>query len=512
MKSRTILHLVIFLFALSPLRSAYSEPPVFPVPDHPLLEQFNASDSSPWLSGTTLTNPAHEALSLIESSALHGLEPEDYHYSVLHHLVDSGVSAQTDYFNDLLSDALLDLIHDFAVGRLDPAMVDPDWHIERDSVNPADILHKALIDGQLRNTVNQLLPDLRQYHQLTEALSRYRSFVARGGWHALSMSGLLKPGQSHPMIPALRERLTFEQVGNTDSDHVSSQFYDNDLVQRVKRFQQLRGLNQDGIIGPQTLSALNLSAEQMVDKIRINLERFRWLPNKLAKRYLLINLGSYQLIAMDNQDIALSMKVIVGKKTRSTPTFSSAMTHIVINPYWNVPLKLAKEDLLPKQQANPDYLYLHNFAIYQRGDDSGTEVDPYRVDWRSISPADFPFRLQQRPGRDNALGTLKFMFPNSWDIYLHDTPEKALFDKAQRNFSSGCIRVEQPMALAEFSLNGDVDHDSLAEKIASGQNQGVQLKQPLAVYAVYFTVWPQEGDVYFSDDPYKRDAKFLKYL
>jgi murein L,D-transpeptidase YcbB/YkuD len=252
--------------------------------------------------------------------------------------------------------------------------------------------------------------------------------------------------------------------------------------------------------------------EEMINKIRINLERFRWLPDDLGQRYLLINLGSYQLTAVEDGEIKLNMKVIVGRETRSTPSFSSTMSHIVINPYWNVPHRLARRDLLPKQQQDPDYFYLNEFNVFLRGDDSGTLIDPYRVNWAFINASDFPFRLQQRPGEFNALGRLKFMFPNPWNIYLHDTPDKALFDEEQRNFSSGCIRVEHPLELAEFTLNRFDARESWISRIATRRNLGEKLKGNVAVHAVYFTVWPYQGEVRYSPDHYKRDQALYKYL
>jgi murein L,D-transpeptidase YcbB/YkuD len=492
---------------------AYSQSDYRPLADHPQLSEFTAPGSSIWLDNQQLNHHGLDALSFIRSSALHGLNPDDYHLSPLQQLLESGLNDHASEFDALLTDGLLDLIHDMAIGRLDPALADPEWHIERDDIDPAAFLHQALLTPHLRSTLNQLIPKASQYHQMTEALSHYTSLKVRGDWPVVpALDGLLKPGQSHPMVPALRARLAIDNVTLTRPEFAGSELYDNVLVASVQQFQQQHGLKIDGIVGPETLAALNVTVEQVIDKIRINLERFRWLPDDLGERYLLINLGSYQLTAVEHGQIKLNMKVIVGRETRSTPSFSSAMSHIVINPYWNVPHRLARRDLLPKQQKDPDYFYLHEFNIYLRGDDSGTQIDPYRVNWDFISASDFPFRLQQRPGEFNALGRLKFMFPNPWNIYLHDTPDKALFDEAQRNFSSGCIRVEQPLELAEFTLNRFDAKESVISKIASGNNQGEKLKESLPVYAVYFTVWPYDNEIRFSPDPYKRDKRMLKYL
>ncbi len=514
MTARRGLLVIVTVMSLISSPLAYSLSDDLPIPDHPQLAVFTDNHDPIWLKGLQLSQQGREALSFISTVTQHGLEPEDYHLSLLQKLSAPDSTEEARYLDVLLTDALLDLIHDLAIGRLDPAQADPQWHIERDSVDPAAILQSALLSPHVRNTLNQLVPRSSQYHQMTEALSEYRRYVARGGWQPLpdNMPLLLKPGSEHGTVPALRQRLAIENAYLTRPEFDGSLRYDERLVQAVKAFQRKHGLKQDGIIGPNTLAALNVPAQDMVDKIRINLERFRWLPDDLGERYLLVNLGSYQLTAVENNHIKLNMRVIVGKETRSTPSFSSAMSHIVINPYWNVPHKLARRDLLPKQQADPDYFYLNEFNIFLRETGFENQVDPYLVNWDEVSARDFPFRLQQRPGVHNALGRLKFMFPNPWNIYLHDTPDKALFDEAQRNFSSGCIRVEQPLELAEFSLNRDDARDSVLSRIESGRNLGEKLDSPLPVYAVYFTVWPYDGEVFFSTDPYKRDKRMVKFL
>jgi murein L,D-transpeptidase YcbB/YkuD len=505
--------LIFFVVSLGSPLPAYSQSKLPLQTAHPQLHEFTRPDGFIWLNDGQLNHHGHEAISLIRSSALHGLEPDDYHLTALLQMVAQQPIDNADEFDALLSDGLLDLIHDMAIGRIAPASADPEWHIPRDDVDPASILHQALLTPYLRNSLNALLPASSHYHQMTQALSHYRALQARGGWPQITpISGLLKPGQSHPIVPELRARLAVENVSLNSSKLSDSNSYDDYLVNSVSRFQKQHGLNVDGIVGPETLAALNMSVEQMINKIRINLERFRWLPDNLGQRYLLINLGTYQLSAVEDGEIKLNMKVIVGRETRSTPSFSSTMSHIVINPYWNVPHRLARRDLLPKQQQDPDYFFLNEFNIFLRGDDSGTLIDPYRVNWAFISASDFPFRLQQRPGEFNALGRLKFMFPNPWNIYLHDTPDKALFDEEQRNFSSGCIRVEQPLELAEFTLNRFDARESVISRIASGRNLGEKLTGNVAVYAVYFTVWPYQGDVRYSPDPYKRDQGLYKYL
>ena len=268
----------------------------------------------------------------------------------------------------------------------------------------------------------------------------------------------------------------------------------------------------DGIIGPETLHTMNVSAADRLQQIRINMERLRWLPDDLGKRYILVNLANYRLTAIDEDRIELDMRVIVGRAKRQTPSFTSKMTHVVFNPYWNVPRKLARLDLLPRQQADPGYFRDYNIRIFDRSQGKRTEVDPDSIDWSAIDLRRFPYSLRQDPGDKNALGRLKFMLPNRWSINIHDTPAKSLFDQDRRNFSSGCIRVEDPLALANFSLGGNYNRQSIADIFASNQNYSTRLEEPLPVYAVYVTVWLQDDKVMFAPDSYRRDQRMAAYL
>lgn len=514
MKARNSLVLIFLVVSLFSSLQGSAQSHSLPIPDHPQLALFSQNNEFLWLEELKLTAQAQDALSFIKAATIHGLDPEDYHFSVLQELLNQPNIDRARYFDTLLTDAMLDLIHDLAIGKLDPINADPKWFIPRDSVNPAEQLQKALLSPYIKNTLNQLLPQLPQYHQLTNSLSKYRSYQLRGGWKTVPALPLLRPGDIHPHVPFLRARLAFDKPSLSNYEETNATRYEQKLVEAVRRFQSQNGLKIDGIVGKETLTALNLSADELVTKIRVNLERFRWLPDNLGQRYLLVNLGSHQLAAIENGQVKLSMKVIVGKSQRATPSFNSAMTHIVINPYWNVPHKLARRDLLPKQQADPDYFFLNEFNVYLRHAELHTAIDPYRVNWNDVSAnaSEFPYRLQQRPGDLNALGRLKFMFPNPWNIYLHDTPNKKLFSENQRNFSSGCIRVEDPLALGQFSLNQNNTQTWLQSQIDSKENRGRKLDTPLPVYAVYFTVWPYKDAITFSPDPYGRDQLMAKRL
>ena len=465
-----------------------------------------------WIDQQQLTIKAYDALEFIARSVNHGLNPNDYHQDLLQHLDPVHNKSEAHLFDLMLTDGLLKLMRDISTGRLDPAIVDPKWSIPRIAFNATTFLQHALSADHFKIDLSSLIPASDQYRQLTTAAARYQKFVDHGGWSKIPETPELRMGSSHQHIPIIRNRLAVEDdtlnLPNPELDN----YYDENLEQAVQQFQRRHGLKTDGIIGPATRLAMNVSAEERLQQIKINLERLRWLPDELGERYIMVNLANYRLTAIDNNQTKLDMRVIVGKNKRPTPSFSSKMTHIVLNPRWYVPNKLARLDLLAKQQSNPDYFDHYNFRVFDNKNGRRTELDPDSIDWQSMNKQYFPYSLVQDPGNKNALGRLKFILPNPWSIYLHDTPAKSLFNQTQRNFSSGCIRVEDPFALANFSLTGNNSHQSLLDIINSDSTHSTKLEQPLSVYAIYATVWLNAGELMFSPDSYLRDQKMAEYL
>lgn len=477
-----------------------------------LAELYQKPSDFLWLQQLQLTNRAHDALAFIADSITHGLNPNDYHQDLLARLDPAVDKSNAHVFDLMLSDGMLKLIRDISSGRLDPAVVDPKWAIPRAPFNAVKFLKDALSDKQFKERLLSLVPSNNQYRQLEAAAERYQQYVDRGGWPKISLATTLHPGDSSRSVPAIRERLAFVDESLNSVRPIQQEDYDTKLEQAVRQFQRRHSLQADGIIGPATVRAMNVSASTRLQQIKINMERLRWLPDDLGDRYIMVNLANYQLTAIEDEKVKLNMRVIVGKTKRPTPSFSSKMTRIVYNPRWHVPHKLARLDLLPKQQANPDYLASHNFRVFINEAGKKVEVDPESIDWQSLSANNFPYSLRQEPGDKNALGRLKFILPNPWAIYLHDTPSKSLFNRSRRNFSSGCIRVEDPVALANFSLtNGNTEQPP--EEILSTQDVfETKLDQPLAVYAIYSTVWFNGNELTFSPDSYRRDQKMAKYL
>jgi murein L,D-transpeptidase YcbB/YkuD len=313
-------------------------------------------------------------------------------------------------------------------------------------------------------------------------------------------------------VALLRDRLR----ASSDSEEVrlaaaalgGSELYDDQLQAAVTRFQERHGLAPDGRVGPKTLEALNVPIEQRIDQMLLSLERRRWMPDDRGQRYVFVNLADFELKVVDEPKTVLDTRVVVGAPYHRTPVFSAAMTYAEINPYWNVPSSIARNELLPKIKEDPGYLAANNFELLSDWSDSAVAIDPASIDWEGVTPDTLTYRIRQRPGAGNALGHIKFMFPNQFNVYLHDTPARSLFDKVERSFSHGCIRVYQPENFGAVVLAQDGwSLDRIDAAIATGERTIVTLAEPLPVHIAYLTAWVnKDGTVHFRNDVYGRDA------
>ena len=288
----------------------------------------------------------------------------------------------------------------------------------------------------------------------------------------------------------------------------SSTVFDTALVVAVQHFQKRHGLTADGAVGAKTTAAMNVPARERAQQIRLNMERWRWLPQDLGTRYILVNIAGFELDVVEAGQITKTTRVVVGKSFRRTPVFSDRMSYIVLNPYWNVPRKLAVQDILPQIRKDPDYLSKQGIRVYRGWGDSKVSVDPQSVDWSSVSGSTFPFWLRQDPGPLNALGQVKFMFPNEFNIYLHDTPHREMFAKEERSFSSGCIRVENAVELAEFLLKDDPrwTSETVEKALREDVDKTITLMGTVDVHLLYWTAWvTDDGTLNFRNDIYERD-------
>jgi len=461
-----------------------------------------------WSNEKGRLNRAYDLLNVIFHAEDEGLDPSDYYLEEIKQQLSStglGESVQLDL---LLSAALYRYCNDVYSGRFDPREMDADWYIQN---KPLDI-SKLFADVARKDSIAELLKKLPPHHSgyqsLKKQLRLHRDLAQQGGWQRLTWGPVLERGMQHKQVLQLRKRL--EVTG----DLVKDPFPDSDIFDRwleaaVKHYQAKHGLEVDGKAGPQTRRSLNITVGDRIRQIRINMERWRWLPRKLGARYLMVNMTGFELYIMENGSAVLSMPVIIGKSYRSTPTFSGLVSYMEYNPYWIIPTNLAWEDIIPQQVSDPGYFEKKSIKLF-RGWANAREIDPNSVNWEKLDQDHFPFWLRQEPGPKNALGRIKFIFSNPYEVYLHGTPDKHLFDRVVRTFSSGCIRIKDPVRLAAYLLNDGTQQmeEEVLANIHLGTNQRVTLPISVPIYLVYWTAWVnQDGKMNFRDDIYHRDVQ-----
>jgi len=383
------------------------------------------------------------------------------------------------------------------VGHVDPRTVSQSWYINAQEERIDSAMTRLLRSPRLDQALSAMRPSLDDYDALRAELNRFRRLVAEGGWPRIESGRPLSPRDTAPAarLTSLRERLRAgglldgtERVATSDS--AAGRVYDEALAGAVARFQERHGIVVDSVLGAETVAALNVPAEYRLAQIAANMERFRWMPRTLGARYIMVNVPAFRLQAFDDGAEVLSMKVIVGAEYdgRSTPVFSDSMQTVVFRPYWNVPEEIADNEIWPKAEADRSYLARNNYEV--------------------VSTREGP-RVRQKPGDENALGLVKFLFPNNFAIYLHDTPQDDLFEKDVRGFSHGCIRVEKPEALAQYVLGWSAD--SVQRAMESGKDDNnVKVDPKIPVFIVYMTSFVRDGVLHFGNDLYSRDQELVK--
>jgi len=467
---------------------------------------------------------AYYLIEAIEAAYLEGLTPDHYHLRPVKALlieVQENISKKAPQdpttladLDVLLTDAFLLLGCHFSAGCVNPVTIEAEWFTKRGRVDAAAVLDIALNENRVKETLQSLLPPQDSYTKLKQALQAYRKIVIKGGWPAIPEGPSLKVGFQDERIIPLRQRLIISGYLHPD-ENIPTVTFDVALENAVKKFQSLQGLDVDGVVGPATLKALNTSAEARARQIELNLERMRWIYRNLGQRYIIVNIADFTLNVIENNRAILSMRVVVGKPFWHTPVFSGKMTYIVLNPSWNVPKSIALEETIPKIRKDPDYLTKHNMKILKGWSENAEGVDPNTINWSSLDVKNFKYRFRQDPGPKNPLGRIKFMFPNEFGVYLHDTPSKRLFSKSVRSFSHGCIRLEKPLDLGEYVLKGDPDwtREKMLAEIETGKEQIVRLPEPVDIHIIYLTAWvDDEGFLHFRDDIYERDARLDESL
>ena len=454
-----------------------------------------------------------------------GLDPADYHVATLQSFrsdLRGGKSLAPADQADLelvATDAMMLALYHLYVGKVDPEKLSSQWNF---SARPLDVeaglerFRQALAAGEIEESFERARPQHAWYQRGRERLKEYRALQAAGGWSSISAGPTIEPGMSDPRVPALRYRLTVTKDLEGTLEAPTPPYdtvYDPALEAAVKRFQQRHGLTSDGAVGPGTLQALNVPVSTRIDQIRVNLERSRWVLHELHGNFVLVDVAGFNVSYFRDDEPVWTSKVIVGRPYRETPIFKSTITYVVFNPTWTIPSGILVKDKLPVIKRDPGYLKRNNIRVI---DSSGREVDPRSVNWNRYGAGRLPpYQLRQDPGDDNALGLVKIMFPNQYSVYLHDTPSKSLFDKDERTFSSGCIRVQKAFELAELVLDDPSrwNQATMAEVVAAKAMKTVNLAKPVPVLLLYWTAQPTpDGQVLFRNDIYGRDPPTLAAL
>jgi murein L,D-transpeptidase YcbB/YkuD len=454
-------------------------------------------------------------ISRLKNAEADGLDPNDYPSKQLTTLSTTGSSTDK---RDLaiielhFSAAFLEYASDLKVGRFLPTKVDPNFFIESRTIDQLLALKNLAQTEAIERFFDDWQPASPRYAALRTVLAKYRALAAKGGWTAVPLGDAIRPGMADPRVPAIRARLSLTDGASSQVAATEAQVYDNALVEAVKRFQGRQGLDVDGVIGSTTIVGMNVSVHERVNSIILAMERLRWMSEDLGQQYLIVNIAGFELRRINAGKVEERMAVVVGKPYHRTPVFSDRIRFLEFNPYWNVPPDIAVKEELPALRRNPAGLSAQGFEVVR-----GNQVsDPSSVDWSSVGPGHFPYQLRQRPGPNNALGRVKFMFPNPHNVYLHDSPAQSLFGRSVRAFSHGCIRLSRPLELAEQVLRvGGVQgwtKDRIDNVVASSKTTVVNLREPLPVHITYLTAWAEDGVENFRQDIYGHDAKLLAAL
>ncbi|WP_083438709.1 L,D-transpeptidase family protein [Caldimonas brevitalea] len=474
-----------------------------------------------------LTPAADQALALLGAAAAEGLDPAEYGAEALATQVRSMKEARQPVDADVasldlaLSRATLRYLRHLHAGRIDPKTVGFQMPAKAAETDFAAALRPALEKQRLEDAVAQLRPPLEQYRSLRAMLARYRTLASQPAPAPLpAVPRELKPGEAYSGAPALRERLVL--LGDLPVDTpplADGGRYDGALVDGVKKFQARHGLPAEGVLGKGTVAALNVPLDRRVRQIELALERLRWFPHLENRPFVGINIPMYRLWAGGPQALdgrtALDMDVIVGGALDTeTPAMVEEMRYVVFSPYWNVPTSIVRKEILPALARDPQYLVKHEMELVRGGGDDAAPVEATPENLEQLAQGQL--RVRQRPGQKNSLGPAKFIFPNDDSVYLHGTPAQQLFDRSRRDLSHGCVRLENPLALAQWVLRDQPEwtKERIEAAMGGGEQVKVDLKQPVQVLLFYITamVAPEDGALHFADDIYGHDKKLDQAL
>jgi len=447
-------------------------------------------------------------LETIKNCEIEGLNPADYSISKLLALekkfTELDESEQVNY--DLLLtynfQKYLTHLHN---GKLDPTKLYVDWDLRIDTLDTKSILNNALEKDSLASEIQKCQPKALTYGKLIKALALLNEFPEDKTDSIITSDEKIEPKTTKPAIITIKKKLLYWK--DLESNDSITSYYDSETVKAVKKFQTRHGLISDGIIGKSTITALNFTKEQRKHQIIANLERWRWYSKPFAPNYVLINIPNYSLTVVENQEMTMSKRIVVGKSKRKTPVLTSVLQTVVFNPTWTVPPTILKEDLIPELIQNRNALKKKGIGIY---DSKNNEIDP--VKWDSSRPRGY--RYVQKPGYYNALGVVKINFPNKRSVYLHDTNHRNLFDRHNRSLSSGCVRIEEPLELVQHILDNPKQFSKakIDSIVATKKTLFIGIKKRYAIYQWYWTAWSEDNELIFRNDIYNLDADLYKKL
>jgi murein L,D-transpeptidase YcbB/YkuD len=451
-------------------------------------------------SGGEPTPAAVTLIAALRRAAEHGLNPEDYAASRLEalekELRGNGSAQRLADFELLATVGCFRYASDLATGRVHPDEVKSEWKPEAPELDIGKPLDDALAGNDLAPYLESLAPQHPGYARLRQALAKLREIEAAGGWSSIPAGRKMKSGSTDPRVAQLRQRLGVAPGARFDAA----------LSQAVRRFQELHGIDPDGVVSDATLAELNRPVADRIRQVELNLERWRWIPRTLGDPHVLVNIPGFDLVLSQNGATVWHTRVVAGKAFTPTPLFSDRIVAIVVHPPWNVPESIAVNEYLPELRKNHDALERHGLHLLEGSGDKAREVNPRRVDWDRVSEDKFPYRLRQDPGAENPLGQVKFDLTNDFQIYLHDTPGGHAFSRTERDLSHGCIRVENALELANRIVNDD-EKSKILQALDEPEEKRIQLASKVPVHIFYWTAWADEaGELHFGPDVYDFDA------
>ena len=483
--------------------------------DHAALVAFYAErDYRPvWIEDGKLTSTARRAIFFLSRSDRWGLDPEAYITpSLALGFLEPASGSEIADAEVRMSMALLAYARHAYAGRTVPLDISPNLDLRPELPDPVAAITSLAEGTDIVESLVAFNPADPTFEVLRQELANLKLIAAEGGWRTIGPGPTLKPGMRDDRVILLKQRFGIAMPPPIIADPAVVSLYEGEVVEAVRQYQEENGLDADGIIGPATLTQLNMSVIDRIYQILANLERWRWMPRDRGDFYVLVDIPGFRVNIFRDGEIAFSTRVVVGQPTHQTAIFSDELEHIVVNPYWNVPRSIATEEMLPQLRNDPSYYSSRNFEMLDEA--SGQVINASAVNWSQIDAGNLPFRFRQLPGSGNALGNVKFMFPNRHSIYLHDTPSKSLFQRTARAYSHGCIRVYQPMEFADALLATDsrLSVQQVRSGIRSGENQTLPFGGRIPIHITYFTAWVEDGRINYRSDIYGHDRRVAAAL